>query len=617
MNMKRIVSMLLLLTMLCLVACSDTEVITPDQTSATTAESTTSAQSTAATTTQASTTEMQNPFAERLELTYLVRFTHNYDADRWDELELEEKFNIDLNVWTIDAYNAEQCTMMAAAGDWADTGYINGYDPVRAYNEGLTRNISLEQIRTMLPEYYSILEGNPIGFKVNHIQDEPDHYYGLSFCYAQNNYWYHTNCFRLDWLENIGYPISDLTEVKITAESFQQASEDVVFLSNHVFPYEEFLDILRAFTEDDPDGNGVDDTFGAMWPLTGPSYGSHWTDLYTGMFGITSAYTTWLYYDETSDNYVPSYALPGWRDFLVFINEMLTKGYMNYMVDVSGGDYGGNFYSAILTGNYGHFPLDTWFNMNPGSPPRIEMGIPQGFLEKAPEAQFVVVPAIVGPEGKGGNKRYVDLPFRDGPWGTWTFGHTCTDEKLERALALLQYTHFNDEGFYRYYYGLEGIHYKWSGEPYKSAVILTDKSKIPRKYANDAIQSIFATDKFLIDYRKWSMVSEWFMQLYDFQYKNDWFINYSLEPDKLINRLYMGNEMYDEYIVLRDKINPDIMTVANDFRNKAFKGELADINAEWSNYIDALYNAGLQEYVKIFNRSEFGVYDIDKKALYN
>ena len=75
--------------------------------------------------------------------------------------------------------------------------------------------------------------------------------------------------------------------------------------------------------------------------------------------------------------------------------------------------------------------------------------------------------------------------------------------------------------------------------------------------------------------------------------------------------------MYDEYIVLRDKINPDIMTVANDFRNKAFKGELADINAEWSNYIDALYNAGLQEYVKIFNRSEFGVYDIDKKALYN
>ncbi|HBN85888.1 MAG TPA: hypothetical protein DDZ89_18835, partial [Clostridiales bacterium] len=143
------------------------------------------------------------------------------------------------------------------------------------------------------------------------------------------------------------------------------------------------------------------------------------------------------------------------------------------------------------------------------------------------------------------------------------------------------------------------------------------KSKIPRKYANDAIQSIFATDKFLIDYRKWSMVSEWFMQLYDFQYKNDWFINYSLEPDKLINRLYMGNEMYDEYIVLRDKINPDIMTVANDFRNKAFKGELADINAEWSNYIDALYNAGLQEYVKIFNRSEFGVYDIDKKALYN
>ena len=96
-----------------------------------------------------------------------------------------------------------------------------------------------------------------------------------------NNYWYHVNCFRLDWLENVGYDIDDLTEVKISYEPLSRASEGVMFLSNHVFSYEEFCDILRAFTEEDPDGNGIDDTFGAMYPLTGPSYGSHWTDIYT------------------------------------------------------------------------------------------------------------------------------------------------------------------------------------------------------------------------------------------------------------------------------------------------------------------------------------------------
>lgn len=621
--MRKVTSLLLLLSMLFFISCSATEnTKTPDQTTTaattTKAVTTTAAQTTAAqsTTTNAETTTEANPFAKHLELTYLVRFTDKYDEVRWDELELEEKFNIDIQVWTIDAYNAEQCTMMAAAGDWADTGYVNGYDPYRAYDEGLTRNISLEQIRNMLPEYYAILESNPIGFKVNHVEDEPGHYYGLSFCYAQNNYWYHVNCFRLDWLENVGYAIDDLTEVRITAESFQQCAEGVVFLSNHIFSYEEYLDILRAFTEDDPDGNGNDDTYGAMWPLTGPSYGSHWTDIYTGMFGITQSYTTWLYYDEISGNYVPSYAHPGWRDFLIFINDMLTKGYMKYMVDIAGGDYAGNFYGAVLTGAYGHFPLDTWFNMNPGSPVRIENGIPQGIQKVHPDARFVVVPAIVGPDGIGGNKRYVDLPFRDGAYGTWTFGHGCTDEKLERALALLRYTHFTDEGFYRYYYGIEGIHYTWSGEPYNSAVILTDASKIPRKYANSAIQAIFATDKFLMDFKKWSMVSEWFMQLCDFQVQNGWYMKYTLEPDKLISRLYMGNEMYDEYIELRNNVNSDIMTIANDFRNKAFNGELADIYAEWGNYIDALYRAGLEQYVEIFNRPEFGLYNIDKSTLY-
>lgn len=617
--MKKLSILLTFMLLFSLVSCSSNEVPPVNTQEETTNDNPTTKKAEQTTTVlkaETTTGEPKNPFAERLQLSYLVRFADKYDEVRWDELELEEKFNIDLDIWTIDAYSAEQCTMMAAAGDWADTGYINGYDPIRAYEEGLTRNITLEQIKAMLPEYYSILEGNPIGYRVNRIGSEKDKYYGLSFCYAQNNYWYHVNCFRLDWLENIGYSINNLTEVKITADAFRDASEGVVYLSNHVFTFEEYKYILRAFTEDDPDGNGIDDTFGAMWPLTGPSYGSHWTDIYTGMFGITCGYTTWLYYDQTTGNYIPSYAHPGWRDFLVFINEMLTKGHMNYMADIAGGDYAGNFYGAILTGIYGHFPLDTWFNMNPGSPPRIENGIPLGILRQDSDARFVVVPAIVGPDGIGGNKRYVDLPYRDGPWGTWTFGHSCTDEKLERALALLRYTHFTDEGFYRYYYGIEGIHYKWSGESYKSAVILTDKAKIPRKYANGAIQAIFATDKFLMDFSKWSMVSEWFMQLCEFQIENDWFLNYTLEPDKLINRLYMGNELYDEYIKLNQKINSDIMTVANDFRNKAFKGELANINAEWANYIDSLYRAGLDQYVEIFNKESFGLYDVDKTKLY-
>jgi hypothetical protein len=576
----------------------------------------TTTQNTTTTTKVETTTTIENPFTEHLQLTYLVAFALGYEEGRWDELELEEKFNIDLKVWTIDAESSEQCTLMAAAGDWPDTEHVAAYSPNRAYDEGLIRSISLEQIRTMLPEYYGILESNPIGFKINQIQDKPGHYYGLSFCYSQNNYWYHVNCFRLDWLENIGYSINDLTEVIFTDDLMKEA-DDVVYLSNRVFTYEEFKDIMRAFTEEDPDGNGNDDTYGAMFPLYGPSFGSTWTDLYTGMFGITKSYSTWLYYEKDTGDYVPPYAYHGWRDFLVFINEMLTKGYMTYMPDIANGDYLSNFYGNILTCQYGHFPLDTKFNMNPGaSDPPIESGIPLGMMKKDPDVRLVIVPAILGPDGVGGNARYVDLPFRDGSWGTWTFGIGCTDEKLERALALMRYTHFTDEGFYRYYYGIEGIHFRWTGEPYNSAAARIDRSKIPREYAVTAVQDIFATDKFLADFRKWSMIGEFFYQLGNYQIDNGWYLNYTLEPDKLIHRLYMGDELYEEYIDLYNEIGNDIITVASDFRNKAFRGELANINAEWQNYIETLYNAGLKQLVEIFNREDFGLYDIDKTALY-
>ena len=84
----------------------------------------------------------------------------------------------------------------------------------------------------------------------------------------------------------------------------------------------------------------------------------------------------------------------------------------------------------------------------------------------------------------------------------------------------------------------------------------------------------------------------------------------------MISRLFMGNDLYDEYIALRDKIQSDILTVANDFRNRAFRGEIANIYSEWETYIDRLYAAGLDQFVEIFNRDDFKKFEIDKSKLY-
>ncbi|MGI6563638.1 MAG: hypothetical protein ACOX3Q_13955 [Clostridia bacterium] len=62
--------------------------------------------------------------------------------------------------------------------------------------------------------------------------------------------------FRLDWLENLGYDFDDLYPVDY---------EEKIFITNRQFTFEEFNDILEAFTVADPDGNGEDDTYGYLY----------------------------------------------------------------------------------------------------------------------------------------------------------------------------------------------------------------------------------------------------------------------------------------------------------------------------------------------------------------
>ena len=57
---------------------------------------------------------------------------------------------------------------------------------------------------------------------------------------------------RQDWLDNLGL---DMPET-----------------------FEEFKEVMRAFTEDDPDGNGVDDTYGFVSSYQGP-YNREWNGL--------------------------------------------------------------------------------------------------------------------------------------------------------------------------------------------------------------------------------------------------------------------------------------------------------------------------------------------------
>lgn len=103
---------------------------------------------------------------------------------------------------------------------------------------------------------------------------------------------------RQDWLDNLGLDLPETTD--------------------------DLMEIARAFTEDDPDGNGEDDTYGLINPQ------------WPGGIGTNSPYDTidvWygsgnVWRDEGGE-LVPAFTTPEWKQSIDFQREIVQSGYLN------------------------------------------------------------------------------------------------------------------------------------------------------------------------------------------------------------------------------------------------------------------------------------------------
>ena len=100
--------------------------------------------------------------------------------------------------------------------------------------------------------------------------------------------------YRKDWADNLGLSAPTTTE--------------------------EFMEMARAFTEDDPDGNGKDDTFG----ITDRS------DLiYGGFKTVASWFGTPNNWGEKDGELLPEFMFPEYKQSMDFFKEMHENGYIN------------------------------------------------------------------------------------------------------------------------------------------------------------------------------------------------------------------------------------------------------------------------------------------------
>lgn len=551
------------------------------------------------TTTQAETTGLVNPFAEKLEINWLVGTysSHLYEEGRWDELELEEKFNVDLKLWNImiDSKNMEQVQMMLAAGDVPDYGFY--YTTGRYLIEnGLGRTVPLNMIKQYYPSYYKHMADEPIGLLHNKVEDKEDEYYALTSFTCMATHSGHVPMWRLDWLEDLGYELDNLVPMDSIAND---EWDDTLYFSTTKFTIDEVKEILRSFTEDDPDGNGVDDTYGSAFSNT-------WYDGYISylMFGFDQD-ANHFYKDPITGDYVPYYAYSPYKEMFKFLTEMIDKGYMRWVPGEA--SYVNELKSTWATGKTGY--------MNTLSGPRI-LGYnadvnewpPASILATDSQARFVVTPV---PGEKGKYRPYWTFNWNEG--SSYPIGINCTDEKLARLFQMLEYAYFGED-WLRYKWGIEGVHYTWSGEPFNSPIIMADVEKIPAKYAGKGTTAFgqFGNINFVSDNKVYFSFDAFTIQFIDFWneyneggYKND---NIWIRPDKYYTPFTMPNDKYEAFKELRDETTNQISTVHSDFVKRIWDGQVANIDSEWEQYIEQIYKAGLEDWVEIWNSDDVKTY---------
>ncbi|MGI6562256.1 MAG: hypothetical protein ACOX3Q_06815 [Clostridia bacterium] len=310
------------------------------------------------------------------------------------------------------------------------------------------------------------------------------------------------------------------------------------------------------------------------------------------MFGVSSNSTANYYTDPVTGDYVPYYAYTPYKDYLRFFSEMEEKGYIRKLpqglalLDVI--SLGMNGYNNIwdpdrVLGNDGS-------NFPPGSI----------LLKSDPDATFV----ITVPQGEYGK-------FQPNANMAWRFYEyvvgNIPDAKLIRLLMLLEYSHFG-ENWLRYKAGIENVHYKWVGEPFKSPLVYNDPATIPKKYAGlgSAGFGQFGNQNFIGDtiaFRNWTpFIVQWIAWWEDHggYYNEDIWIR----PDKLFDASTMTPEQYQAFDALNKEFDPQITVVRNEFIDRMNKGQIANWDAEWEQYIEQLYAAGLEKLVEFMNKDE-------------
>lgn len=325
-----------------------------------------------------------------------------------------EKFNIDVTWRDEDWGNYEEVIALWGASDELPDvfcGYIDETWFGDFISQELIRDIPLETLQKF-PNLYAEWQSdvacqalyNYYG-KIYYIprNDGLEHVYEGSYTSGQGF------LYRKDWAQKLGF--SEPTNM------------------------DELLEILVAFAQQDPDGNGKNDTYGL-------------TRSFAGLEGLWSWFNCFPDYWITAED---GSVLPGYLDKEHMLDGLnwLRKAYQGGGVDPEWqGDVDGFVNEIFGAYTYNNDPY--WQNNIVNS----KFGTAHKDLGNAMEliGNFTAMPAH---EGVAATTRPY---FMD---GMCVFAYFCSDEIVDRVLSIIDWA-LTYEGALQTFYGVEGVNYTWN-----------------------------------------------------------------------------------------------------------------------------------------------------------
>lgn len=339
---------------------------------------------------------------------------------------IREKLNIDLKLSAEPSNETDQDVKIQAAGA------ANSLPDVFMVNRPVLTNLVKQGLVANLDEIYEMMPNRTAKYhdanSIKHATID-GHNYGMAV--PSSSQGIEGLIIRKDWLDNLGL------EIPTTLD--------------------ELYDVMYAFTYNDPDGNGRNDTYGygafiesnstfkgypgaRMWPLM-------------GAFDVTGMWSL------EADSLGLTIYKPEFYDFMVFLRGLIKDGvidpnWMTYKKD--------DFRAAWKQGKFGMM-YEQWAALSAESNYA-------PFDKNFPEGEWVVINPPVGPNGESATGA-LDKSYR-----IYAVSQKAVKEGKLEAIARLFDWMGTDEAYMLLGYGTEGVNYVLNEKGQPSAGDLGDKS---------------------------------------------------------------------------------------------------------------------------------------------